>query len=209
MAVDIDGVNSTISTDKLIPQSGTALQIGESSDVITIPSGATITNSGTATGFGGGKLLSCIQTQLTSKFTTTSGSMVDITGLSVATGTRVATSKILVVVQLNWSNSGTGGHRNHWQLMRDSTAIAIGDASGSQQRDSINMAQSRAGEWSNNSVIYWLDDVSGLGTTTTITYKLKGYANAATLQVNASASDANSANEGAFASSITVQEIGA
>ncbi len=27
MAVDIDGVNSTISTDKLIPQSGTALQI--------------------------------------------------------------------------------------------------------------------------------------------------------------------------------------
>jgi hypothetical protein len=158
---------------------------------------------------GGGKLLSCIQTQLTSKFTTTSGSMVDITGLSVATGTRVATSKILVVVQLNWSNSGTGGHRNHWQLMRDSTAIAIGDVSGSQQRDSINMAQSRAGEWSNNSVIYWLDDVSGLGTTTTITYKLKGYANAATLQVNASASDANSANEGAFASSITVQEIGA
>jgi hypothetical protein len=52
MAVDIDGVNSTISTDKLIPQSGTALQIGESSDVITIPSGATIVNSGTATGFG-------------------------------------------------------------------------------------------------------------------------------------------------------------
>ena len=52
MAVDIDGVNSTISTDKLIPQSGTALQIGESSDVITIPSGATITNSGTANGFG-------------------------------------------------------------------------------------------------------------------------------------------------------------
>jgi hypothetical protein len=54
MAVDIDGVNSTISTDKLIPQSGTALQIGESSDVITIPSGATLVNSGTATGFSAG-----------------------------------------------------------------------------------------------------------------------------------------------------------
>jgi hypothetical protein len=54
MAVDIDGVNSTISTDKLIPQSGTALQIGDASDVITIPASATITNLGTATGFGGG-----------------------------------------------------------------------------------------------------------------------------------------------------------
>ena len=38
--------------DKLDPQSGTALEIGSSGDTITIPSGATIANSGTATGFG-------------------------------------------------------------------------------------------------------------------------------------------------------------
>jgi hypothetical protein len=69
MAVDIDGVNSTISTDKLIPQSGTALQIGDASDVITIPASATITNLGTATGFGGGKLL---QTQVHEYTTQTS-----------------------------------------------------------------------------------------------------------------------------------------
>jgi hypothetical protein len=49
MAVDIDGVNSTISTDKLIPQSGTALQIGESGDTVTLV--------GSAVGFGGGKCL--------------------------------------------------------------------------------------------------------------------------------------------------------
>jgi hypothetical protein len=45
MAVDIDGVNSTVSTDKLIPQSGTALQIGESGDTVTLV--------GSAVGFGG------------------------------------------------------------------------------------------------------------------------------------------------------------
>ena len=45
---------SEIKVDKISPQSGTALQIGDASDVITIPSGATITNSGTANGFGGG-----------------------------------------------------------------------------------------------------------------------------------------------------------
>lgn len=41
----------TVYVDKLDPQSGTALEVGSSGDTITIPSGATITNSGTATGF--------------------------------------------------------------------------------------------------------------------------------------------------------------
>jgi len=44
---------SEIQANKLSPASGTALQVGDSGDTITIPSGATITNSGTATGFGG------------------------------------------------------------------------------------------------------------------------------------------------------------
>ena len=43
----------TLFVDKLDPQSGTALEIGSSGDTITIPSGATITNNGTQTGFGG------------------------------------------------------------------------------------------------------------------------------------------------------------
>ena len=43
---------SKIEVDKVDPQSGTALEIGSSGDTITIPSGATIVNSGTATGFG-------------------------------------------------------------------------------------------------------------------------------------------------------------
>ena len=42
---------ATLFVDKVDPQSGTALEIGSSGDTITIPSGATITNSGTATGF--------------------------------------------------------------------------------------------------------------------------------------------------------------
>jgi len=43
---------ATLFVDKLDPQSGTALEIGSSGDTITIPSGSTIVNSGTATGFG-------------------------------------------------------------------------------------------------------------------------------------------------------------
>ena len=44
---------STIEVNKITPVSGgTAIQVGESGDTITIPSGATITNSGTANNFG-------------------------------------------------------------------------------------------------------------------------------------------------------------
>ena len=43
---------STLNVDKVDPSTGTDLEIGSSGDTITIPSGATITNSGTATGFG-------------------------------------------------------------------------------------------------------------------------------------------------------------
>jgi hypothetical protein len=42
----------TLFVDKLDPQSGTSLEIGSSGDTITIPSGCTITNNGTQTGFG-------------------------------------------------------------------------------------------------------------------------------------------------------------
>ena len=44
---------ATLFVDKADPQSGTSLEIGSSGDTITIPSGATITNSGTANNFGG------------------------------------------------------------------------------------------------------------------------------------------------------------
>ena len=45
-------MSSEIKADKWSPASGTSATLGDSGDTFTIPSGATITNSGTATGFG-------------------------------------------------------------------------------------------------------------------------------------------------------------
>jgi len=45
---------SLLNVNKVDPATGTGLELGSSGDTITIPSGATITNSGTATGFGVG-----------------------------------------------------------------------------------------------------------------------------------------------------------
>ncbi len=43
---------STLETNLIQPSTGTSLTLGASGDTISIPSGATIANSGTATGFG-------------------------------------------------------------------------------------------------------------------------------------------------------------
>jgi hypothetical protein len=43
---------SKIEVDTIAPQSGTTVTLGEAGDTFTIPSGATLTNNGTASGFG-------------------------------------------------------------------------------------------------------------------------------------------------------------
>ncbi len=43
---------SKLETNQVDPATGTTLTLGTSGDTITIPSGVTIANSGTATGFG-------------------------------------------------------------------------------------------------------------------------------------------------------------
>ena len=43
---------SKITVDTVEPATGTSLTLGASGDTITVPAGATITNSGTASGFG-------------------------------------------------------------------------------------------------------------------------------------------------------------
>jgi len=45
---------SEVKVNKISPRSGTDVTLGDSGDTFTIPSGATITNSGTATGFAAG-----------------------------------------------------------------------------------------------------------------------------------------------------------
>ena len=46
-------MSSEIKANKISPATGTAFTLGDSGDTFTIPSGVTLTNSGTATGFGG------------------------------------------------------------------------------------------------------------------------------------------------------------
>ena len=55
----VDGTE--LKVNKISPASGTAFTLGDSGDTFTVPSGGTIVNSGTATGFGGGGVWTLIK----------------------------------------------------------------------------------------------------------------------------------------------------
>jgi hypothetical protein len=197
---------SEIKVDKISPQSGTALQIGDASDVITIPASATITNLGTATGFGGGKILQVLQTAKTDTASIASVTFADISGLSQAITPSAASSKILVSANVTLcGQSGVGGH---FQLVRDSTAIGIGDAAGSRTRCTVGSRDITNPSEARSMSMQYLDSPS---TTSATTYKVQWRCQNAsyTQWIGRTYDDGDNAAYGRYMTSITVMEIGA
>ena len=64
---------SEVKVNKISPRSGTTVTLGDSGDTFTIPSGATITNNGTASGFGATGAVNWQTTVKKSGFTATAG----------------------------------------------------------------------------------------------------------------------------------------
>lgn len=120
---------SEIKVNKVSPATGTAITLGDSGDTFTVPSGATIVNSGTATGFGGGKVLQVVGTTKTDQFSTTSTSIV--TAFSATITPSASSSKVLVMGHFCMSSTQDA---NTPHLYRDTTEICLGDASGSRTR---------------------------------------------------------------------------
>ena len=153
---------------------------------------------------GGGKILQCLQATKTDTQTTTNADFVDITGLSVAITPAATTSKILVFA--NVCTVGTvGSAASFTRIVRDSTAIAIGDAAGSRLRVSANGYAPDAGDNRHHSTV-WLDSPS---TTSATTYKAQFTANGTnTGYINRTQTDTDSTGYARSVSTITVMEIG-
>lgn len=120
---------STLEVNSIQPlSSGTTVTLGASGKTFTIPSGCTISNSGTATGFGGGKIGQQIVGTSSTQITDNSGAYID-TGLTVNITPSATSSKINIIVSMPIRMDGLGGTHNGMKLkfMRDSTAIWEGD----------------------------------------------------------------------------------
>ena len=131
-----------------------------------------------------------------------------VTGLSVTITPKFDTSKILVMYDMVWS--AQNGHCS-CRLMRDSTPIKVGDASG-------NKIQVTGQIHYVNSNQYDLDQVSGThldspSTTSAVTYSMQvgtPYSASYDLYVNYHAEDGQNLSwQGRGASTITVMEVSA
>jgi hypothetical protein len=193
---------SKIEVDAIEPQSGTTLTIGASGDTITIPSGATLTNSGTATGFG--KLLQVVSTTKTDTFSSSSETLVDITGFSASITPSSASNKILVMVSLNISGNNAG-LRLMTNLLRNSTEIFIGDTAGDRDRNSWQGVAVSVSQTNSINHIF-LDSPN---TTSSTTYKMQGRAEVVGYNwyINRTSNDSDAITFGRGASSITLIEI--
>jgi hypothetical protein len=151
---------------------------------------------------GAGKVLQVVSTTKTDTFSTTSTSYVDITGLSVSITPTSATSKIYVVLSISGSEQAGWSY----QLVRDSTAICIGDSGGGSRKQASGGMSVRDTNGINNGSVNFLDSPA---TTSSTTYKVQMYVPSNTGYVNRTHGDVDAAYTIRSASTITVMEIAA
>jgi hypothetical protein len=182
---------------------------GSASDVLTMNSGATAPEWAAAAG--GGKLGQVVQTVKTTVTTQSgsSGTWVDVTGMTVAITPAAATSKILVM--LDARTSITGGYGQAVKIQRDvngggyADIYVTTDALSSQLTATYgNIMAGGSAQQSPNYV--YLD--SPTWTTGAITYKMQWQSETSSnIYLNRTRDDSNSTYYWRGASSITAMEI--
>ena len=175
---------STLEVNTITPQSGTTVTLGGSGDTINLASGA-------SAGFG--KIGQVVNVNKTDTFNSSSGSYVDVTGLSASITPSATTSKIFVNLTLYVSND-TQTSNTFAKIVRDSTGL----------QESINRVpqEAQAVYRTYNISMTHLDSPSS---TSALTYKLQMLTNAGTFYVN------RSANQGGFSgthtATLTLMEV--
>lgn len=163
--------------------------------------------TGTVTGAGGGKVLQVVSTTKADTFTASSASLVDITGLSVAITPSASSSKILIMVQCHI----VGNNSNLLlQLLRGSTAIYQGDASGSRGRGSmVGLYDSSSGTGAYGAGANHLHFLDSPSTTSATTYKVQGSVldSSTVFYIGRTQYDGDNLNASRVPSTITVMEI--
>jgi len=162
-------------------------------DLVQIYDGSNWKNSLGVTG----GILQVVSTVKTDAFTTTSGTFVDITGLSVSITPTSSSSKILVLVNATISNSAS--EVTQIQLVRDSTNIFLGTSGTT--RNSTTQTVGESNNINSHTPIF-LDSPN---TTSATTYKLRMAVGGNTGTLNRRG---GTTTDGA-ASSITVLEVAA
>jgi hypothetical protein len=152
----------------------------------------------------GGKVLQVVSTTKTDKFSiSTTSTFTDITGFSVSITPASASNKILIIGHI----SGGGNIcRVAFRLMRNSTAVGVGDLVGSRQQTTVGATAPQSNDHLNASFNF-LDSPSS---TSSITYKVQMIAeNDSTINSSHGDANTNAPPMTRSISTITVMEIAA
>ena len=207
---------SEVKVDKISPATGADIvTLGDSGDnfkipsggTLTIESGGTITNSGTASGLGGGKVLQIVQTRFDGVFSTNSTTYTALTGYSRTITPSATTSNIIIMGVLNLATNAETNH-TYAQMYRDSTQINMGDQLGS-SRDRGTWNQklgTNMGSMEPNPILYYDTEIS---TTSSVTYSFQVKTASVTAYFNQDNTGTDSAMYLTTASTLICIEIGA
>jgi hypothetical protein len=147
------------SGNNIINESADTITIGASGDTVTIPSGATISNLGTATGFG--KVLQVVQGTSTTSTSTTSIAYVTA-NLSATITPSSASNKILIMLH-GCCDTEASGRQWYLGIFRGATNLSGGTAL------AFDSSYNGAGRQINTTALTHLDSPS---TTSSTTYTL-------------------------------------
>ena len=141
----------------------------------------------------------------TDTFSATSTSYTDVTDLTLSITPQSTSNKILVSYDLTCGTEDSG---YQWgiRLVRDSTAIFVGDTAGSRDRVS-NFVRNNGSDL--HTVYPSGQHLDSPSTTSSVTYKLQvvAYSSGRALHINKVHNDTDDAAVGRSASSITVMEV--
>jgi hypothetical protein len=150
-----------------------------------------------------GQVIQVVSTTKSDYFTASATTtFTDITGLSVSITPSSSSNKILIMCDLA---GGGNDCRFAFRLVRDSTAISVGNADGSRQQATVGMCNGLSGNDQINASFNFLDSPSATSSTT---YKVQFIAES-NLAINGSYGNfnGNSAESSRTTSTITVMEI--
>jgi len=175
---------------------------GANANKVIIPSGVTLAAPG--------HIIQTVSNTYTARFSTTSTSYVEVTGLTTSITPASTSSKILVQINTTYSINGHGGLQVYRSQGGTNTLLSVGDANGNQSREVAHnyLASGTTSYGSDSAAITILDTPA---TTSAVSYKLFAgvpYSATYTLTVNYQFSEANTSYAAGTISTMTLMEIG-
>ena len=185
-----NAIRSTSATTDAITMDG--------SGNVTFPANATC--SGTATGFGGGKILQVVSVLKTDQFSVTNTSYTDITGLSLSITASSSSNNFFVMASVFAACSDAALLR----ILKDSTNVGSGTVGS--QTDYRGFAMVRMGS-SNHGFHYGINFLNTAGDTNAHTFKIQAMPTSGSdaIKINRRGDDGNYS----LSSSLTVMEVAA